>query len=151
MNTLLYALRDEQKMRTFLFWYWLISPFVFFFYRYSVSASTGIELKEMLNEPAIALAFLASCMSLIMAGLLRGAEAENELTEKRFAMFAVVQQLIVGNILGFLLSFFYARSLWDAGGEPFAPRLRWVLMGGMVLIGLLTLLTVIANINMALR
>lgn len=151
MNAILYALRDLDKMRTFLFWYWLISPFVFFFYQYSASSISGAGLQEMLNQPEIALSFLGACMSLIMAGLLKSAESENEVTEKTFGIFAVAQQLLVGNILGFLLSFFYARVLWDAGGEPFAPRLRWVLLGGMALIGLLSLLTVVGNINMFLN
>lgn len=151
MNAILYALRDEEKMRTFLFWYWIISPFVFFFYQYSVSSSSGVSLQEMLTQPEIALSFLGACMSLIMAGMLRGAESENEVTEKTFGIFAVVQQLLVGNILGFALSFFYTRTMWDAGGEPFAPRLRWVLIGGMALIGLLTALTIVGNINMFLN
>lgn len=151
MNAILYALRDIYKMRTFLFWYWLISPFVFFFFQYSVTSVSGVDLQEMLNQPEIALSFVGACMSLIMAGLLKGAESENEVTEKTFGIFAVAQQLVVGNIFGFLLSFFFTRALWDAGGEPFAPRLRWVLLGGMALIGLLSLLTVVGNINMALN
>ena len=68
MNALLYALRDTQRLRTFLFWYWLISPFIFFFYQFAVSRGENVDFREMLNEPAIALAFIVSCMSLMMVG-----------------------------------------------------------------------------------
>ncbi|MBF0808739.1 cell shape determination protein CcmA [Rothia nasimurium] len=149
MNALLYALRDTQRLRTFLFWYWLISPFIFFFYQFAVSRGENVDFREMLNEPAIALAFIVSCMSLIMVGLLRAAETENENTERTFGMFAVAQQLLTGNIPGFLLSYFYTRSLWDAPREPFAPCLRWVILAGMALLGLLSLLTLLAYINLA--
>ena len=149
MNSLLYALRDTHRLRTFMFWYWLISPFIFFFYQFAVSRGENVDFREMLNEPAIALAFIVSCMSLIMAGLLRAAETENENTERIFGMFAVVQQLLTGNIPGFLLSYFYTRSLWGEQRDPFAPRLRWVLLGGMCLLGLLSLVTPLAYFNLA--
>lgn len=148
MNSFLYALRNTQKLRTFMFWYWIVSPVIYFAYQYAVSQSAQVNIREMLNEPAIALAFLTSCISIIMAGLLRGAEAENESTERIFGIFAVVQQLLTGNLPGFLLSYFYTRSLWGALREPFAPRLRWVLLGGMGLLGLLSLLVLVANINL---
>lgn len=148
MNAILYALRNPDKLRTFLFWYWLISPLVFFFYQYAVSSGEGVAFQEMLQQPAIALAFLVSCMSLIMAGLLKAAETENELTERNFGIFAVAQQLVTGNLPGFLLSYFYVRSLWESGGEPFAPRLKWVLVAGMALLGFLSVLTLVANFNL---
>lgn len=149
MNAILFALQDSQKMRTFLFWYWIISPLIFFFYQYSVAASSGVAIQQMLQEPGIALAFLSACMSLTMAGLLRASQVENERIEGRFALFATVQQLVTGNILGFLLSYFLTRSLRDVADEPFAPRLKPVLLAGMVLMGLLSLLLIIANINLA--
>lgn len=151
MTTLLYALRDPNKLRTFLFWYWIISPFIYFIYQFALSASTGADIRTLLHEtPIVALAFLTACMSLIMAGMLKLAQSENEGTERTFAIFATAQQLLVGNIPGFLLGYFFARSLWDEMGHPFAPRYRWVLVGGMVLIALLTVLTVIAHVNLLL-
>ena len=149
MNALLYALRYTQRLRTFLFWYWLISPMVFFLTSLRYRVEKNVDFREMLNEPAIALAFIVSCMSLIMVGLLRAAETENENTERTFGMFAVAQQLLTGNVPGFLLSYFYTRSLWDALREPFAPRLRWVILAGMALLGLLSLLTLLAYFNLA--
>lgn len=148
MNSLLYILSNTQKLRTFMFWYWIISPILYFAYQYAVSQSAQVSIEEMLNEPAIALAFMTSCISIIMAGLLRGAEAENESTERIFGIFAVVQQLLVGNIPGFLLSYFYTRSLWEATGDPFAPCLRWIFVGGMVLLSLLSVLVLVANFNL---
>ncbi|WP_421083162.1 cell shape determination protein CcmA [Rothia nasimurium] len=148
MNAILYALRDTDKLRTFLFWYWIISPLIFFFYQFSVSKGTGVTFQEMLQTPTVALAFLVSCISLIMAGLLRAAESENELTERNFGIFAVIQQLLTGNLPGFLLAYFFTRSIWEAGGEPFAPRLKWVMVGGMALLGFLSLLTLVANFNL---
>lgn len=148
MNSILYALRDTPKIRMFMFWYWLISPFIYFGYQYAVSQTAQVNMKEMLNEPAIALAFLTSCISIIMAGMLRGAEAENKNTERLFGIFAVVQQLLVGNTPGAILSYFYTRSLWGAAREPFAPRLRWVLWAGMVFLGLLSSLVLMANFNL---
>lgn len=148
MNSVLYALQDTQKMRKFMFWYWIASPFVYFGYQYAVSQTAQVGIKEMLNEPAISLAFLTSCISIIMAGMLRAAETENKNTERIFGIFAVAQQLLVGNMPGALLSYFYTRSLWGASREPFAPRLRWVLWGGMALLGLLSALVLIANFNL---
>ncbi|MDY3049003.1 MAG: cell shape determination protein CcmA [Rothia sp. (in: high G+C Gram-positive bacteria)] len=150
MNALLYALSDTNRLRTFLFWYWLISPLIFFFYQFAVSQGEQVDFRQMLNEPAIALAFMVSCMSIIMTGLLKAAETENEGTERIFGIFAVIQQLLTGNIPGFLLSYFYTRSLWQERGYPFAPRLRWVLIGGMALLGFLSGLTLLAYINLSL-
>lgn len=151
MTALLYALRDPNKLRTFLFWYWILTPLVFFIYLLGLTTSSGLDLRAHLNQtPYVALAFLISCMSLLLAGILKLAHTENEGTERTFAIFATAQQLLVGNIPGFLLSYFYARSLWDERGYPFAPRFTWVLIASMAIIGLLSLITVMANINLLL-
>lgn len=131
-----------------MFWYWIVSPFIYFGYQYAVSQTSQVNMKEMLNEPAIALAFLTSCISIIMAGMLRGAEVENKNTERIFGVYAVMQQLLVGNAPGALLSYLYTRSLWGVAREPFAPRLRWILGGGMALLGLLSALVLMANFNL---
>lgn len=149
MTAILNFLRDETRLSKWLFWYWMISPFVFFFYTYLQTASTGTDLKGALEHPNIALSFLTSCMSIITAYLLKVAHEENERTERIFSLFAVVQQLLVGNVIGFALSFFLARALWLFPRETFAPSkmMRWVLIGGMSLLSLLTVLTLIARFN----
>lgn len=148
MTAILNFLRDEKRLSRWLFWYWMISPFVFFLYTYVQVAQTGTQFREALNQPNIALSFLTSCMSIVTAYLLKVAHEENAHTERSFSIFTIVQQLLVGNLVGFLLSFFLARALWLFPKETFAPsKMRWVLIGGMVLLSFLTLLTLIARYN----
>ncbi|WP_188359022.1 cell shape determination protein CcmA [Rothia aerolata] len=140
-------LNNSDKLRKWLFIYWLVSPFLFMGYALMMSQTASVDLREVLNEPTMAIAFLTSCMTLIMAGMLKGASSENEKTEKVFGIYAVVQQLLVGNLIGALLSYFFARSLWLAPTAPFAPRLKWVLLPGMVLIGFLSLMVILIAVN----
>lgn len=149
MTAILSFLQDGQKLSKWLFLYWLISPFAFFLFVYMNSSQGGATFRETLQSAPVALSFLTSCMSLIMAYLLKVAREENENTERIFAMFAVIQQLLVGNPIGFFLAFCLARALWLAPREKFATGIpRWVLLGGMVLLSFLTLLTVIAHLNL---
>ncbi|GGH60192.1 hypothetical protein GCM10007359_08130 [Rothia aerolata] len=147
MNAVWAFLNNSDKLRKWLFIYWLVSPFLFMGYALMMSQTASVDLREVLNEPTMAIAFLTSCMTLIMAGMLKGASSENEKTEKVFGIYAVVQQLLVGNLIGALLSYFFARSLWLAPTAPFAPRLKWVLLPGMVLIGFLSLMVILIAVN----
>lgn len=147
MNAVWAFLNNSDKLRKWLFIYWLVSPFLFMGYALMMSQTASVDLREVLNEPTMAIAFLTSCMTLIMAGMLKGASGENEKTEKVFGIYAVVQQLLVGNLIGALLSYFFARSLWLAPAAPFAPRLKWVLLPGMVLIGFLSLMVILIAVN----
>ena len=148
MTAILNFLQNEKRISQWLFWYWMVSPLLFFLYTYMQVVNADVTFREALNNPNIALAFLTSCMSIITAYLLQVARQENENTERVFSIFAIVQQLLVGNVIGFMLSFFLARALWLFPRETFAPsKMRWVLLGGMVFLSFLTLLTLIARYN----
>lgn len=149
MTAILSFIQDEKRLAKWLFLYWLISPFAFFLLVYMNASHAGSSFRENLQSAPVALSFLTSCISLILAYLVHVAQGENENTLRIFAVFAVVQQLLVGNPIGFLLSFFLARALWLVPRDGFSQGVsRWVLIGGMVFIGFLTLLTAFAQVNL---
>ncbi len=147
MRALLLLLSDSAKLTKILFWYWLLSAAAFVLFAFTQSSSTGTSFEQTLQHPSIALSFLISCMSIVQAVMLKLAQSENENTVRIFAIFSIVQQLLVGNVPAALLAYFLARSLHDAPREPFAPSWRLVLIGVGVLLSFLTLLTLLARYN----
>lgn len=147
MRTILAFLNNSAKLYQYLLAYWIISPLLYLGYAALIAQNSGTSFRELLNNPTVALAFLISCMTLILAGLLKLARSENENTLRLFAIYSTIQQLIVGNLIGVLLSVFLARSLWWEQREQFGPRFKWVLVAGMVLIAFLTFLVLLAGMN----
>ncbi|WP_346844955.1 cell shape determination protein CcmA [uncultured Rothia sp.] len=147
MNNLLAFINNPQKLYKTLLGYWIITPLLYLAYAYFIARETHTDVREFLNTPTVALAFLVSCMTLVMAGLLKLAASENENTLRIFTMYAAFQQLLVGNLIGLLLALFLSRTLWWEQRERFAPRQRWVLLTGMGLIGFLALLVVLIGLN----
>ncbi|MBM7051164.1 hypothetical protein [Rothia sp. ZJ1223] len=148
MNAIYNFLENSSRLRTVLFWVWMLSAAGFVFFAYTQSMTVGQSFSETLQHPAIALSFLVACMSVIQSVMLKVAESENPQTVRLFGIFSVVQQILVGNLIAALVAFFLVRSLrFEDRTEQFAPQWRWALVGGMVLIGVLTLLTLIARYN----
>lgn len=147
MRTILAVLNNPHKLYTYLLAYWLISPLLYLIYVYIISQNAGTPFRELLNTPTVALAFLIACMTLVLAGMLKLAHDENENTVRVFSLYSAVQQLLVGNLIGVLLSVFLTRSLWWEQREQFGPRFKWVLVAGMVLIAFLTFLVLLAGMN----
>lgn len=147
MTSIFALINNSQKLSKFLFGYWLITPILFMIYVWMTAQSSGTEFKELLNQPTVAIAFLIACMTLIMAGMLKLTQRENPNTTRLFAIYAAVQQLLVGNLVGVLFSYFLVRALRFEQRERFAPAFRWVLVGGMALIGFLSILVLMIALN----
>ncbi|MFW0183911.1 hypothetical protein ACN083_00125 [Rothia sp. CCM 9418] len=151
MNSILYRLNDPDSTKKYLFWYWIISPLCYFLYTFLLSSQTQLPLEEVLNAPLIALTFLIACMTILLAGMLNLIKDEGDYVERNFGIFAMVQQLLVGNLLGVLLAFFFTRSRWGALPAACSTPQRWILWAGMALISVLTVLVMISywNLSMA--
>lgn len=148
MNAVINFLESPSKLKMVLFWVWMASAGGFVLYAYMQSNTVGQSFQETLQHGPIALSFLIACMSVIQAVMLKAADAENENTVRIFSIYSVIQQLLVGNVIAALIAFFLVRSLrFEDRTEPFAPRYKWTLWGGMALMGFLTLLTLIARYN----
>lgn len=131
----------------FLFWYWIISAVGYLVYQTLVTVQTGMSLEDVLNDPSVALAFVASCVVIIMAALLRVAESENLHTLRVYAIFCTAHQLLTGNLIGFILAYVIVYYQPKPEGEDFAPTRKPLMIGGMVLIGLTLALWLVAQFN----
>ncbi|MBV7280894.1 hypothetical protein [Corynebacterium sp. TAE3-ERU30] len=147
MSTFFAMFKDYRRTTTILFWYWLLSAVAYLLYQTAVSAQTGMSFEEVITDPGVALAFVASCSVIIMAALLRVAEAENLRTLRIYAIFSVVHQLLTGNIIGLILAALIVYYMPPAKDESFAPTQKLILIGGMVLIGLVLVLWLVAQLN----
>lgn len=147
MSAIWAFLNDTAKLRKALIIYWCVVPAAFIAYALLTAGKLGLDFRAFLADPTIALTFIICCMMPIQVALLLLARRCNEHTEKAFAIFAGVQQLVVGNVLGALLSYFLARSLWWAPREPLGRPHRAVMLGGTALIGFLTLLTAVIGLR----
>ena len=146
--SLLQLIDDTEKMRKYLFWYWIITPAAIFAWIMLGAGNAGTDLRGTLNNPFFAVAFLHACWTLLMAGLLKLAGIENESTERTFALYALIMELVTGNIIGASLSFFLFRSLRFTEREEFAPKYRWILIAAMVFMALVAAMILTANISL---
>lgn len=148
MNAILSFLENSARLKTVLFWVWMVSASAFVLFAYIQSNTAGKSFEETLQQPSLALSFVVACMSVIQAVLLKVADTENQNTVRIFGIFSVAQQILVGNVLAALVAFFMVRSLrFEDRNVPFAPRLKWTMLGGMGLLSFLTLLTLVARYN----
>lgn len=148
MNAIYNFLDNSSRLKTVLFWVWMVSAAGFILFAYIQSSTVGQSFQETLQHPAIALSFVIACMSVIQAVMLKLADSENEQTVRVLSIYSLIQQLLVGNLIAAVLAFFLMRSLrYEDRDQPFAPQWKWSLIGGMVLLGILTLLTLIARYN----
>lgn len=147
MRTLLTHLTDYRPTTSLLFWYWLLSAAAYLGYQLLVSRQTGTSIAELIADPSVALAFVAACSVVILAGLLRVAESENLHTLRVFIFYSLVHQLLTGNLLGLILAALILYYQPSPTGERFAPTRKLVLVGGMILIGAALALWLVAQIN----
>lgn len=146
------AFSNYQTTTVVLFWYWLISAVLYLLYQGLVSSQSsfagGASPREILEDPPVALAFVAACSSVILAALLKVASGENVRTLRVFAVFAIIQQLASGNVIGAVLAYVLIRFAPRNSSESFAPSRRWLLVGGMILISLVTVLFSAAQLHL---
>ena len=137
--TAIFALIDNtEKMRKYLFWYLMIIP-----------ANSQMDFQAALKIPFFTVAFLNACLSLLLGGTLKLAGAENERTERAYALYLTVLLVIIGNLPGAILSFFLFRSLRFGNLESeLAPKYRWVLLPALFFYVLVTVVLFAVNIAM---
>ncbi|MDO4253261.1 MAG: hypothetical protein Q4C74_08510 [Rothia sp. (in: high G+C Gram-positive bacteria)] len=137
-------LTDSSKLSASLFYYWLIAPLVFLTCVFLLTNSGSNSFRDMLQEPTVTLSFMAACMSLILAGLLKLAQRTGPHSLKTFCLVASLQQLLVGNLIGLVLSFCL---FWSLCGQAWPRQKNPLLLLGMVFITCLSLLISLLSIN----
>lgn len=142
-------LDDEHRIRRLLFWYWIIMPLALFAWILLGASNSNMSLQDTLLVPFFAVAFLSGCLSLLLAGLLKLAGHENDRTERTYTLYALVVQILAGNLPGALGCYLLLRATQGAGqAERFAPHWRWLLVTFMVLLALLSLLILLVNLSL---
>ena len=108
-----------------------------------------MDFQAALKIPFFTVAFLNACLSLLLGGTLKLAGAENERTERAYALYLTVLLVIIGNLPGAILSFFLFRSLRFGNLESeLAPKYRWVLLPALFFYVLVTVVLFAVNIAM---
>ena len=108
-----------------------------------------MDFQAALKIPFFTVAFLNACLSLLLGGTLKFAGAENERTERAYALYLTVLLVIIGNLPGAILSFFLFRSLRFGNLEgELAPKYRWALLPALVFYVLVTVVLLAVNIAM---
>ena len=111
--------------------------------------NSQMDFQAALKIPFFTVAFLNACLSLLLGGTLKFAGAENERTERAYALYLTVLLVIIGNLPGAILSFFLFRSLRFGNLEgELAPKYRWALLPALVFYVLVTVVLLAANIAM---
>lgn len=148
--TAIFALIDNtEKMRKYLFWYLMIIPALLLLWIVLGAANSQMDFQAALKIPFFTVAFLNACLSLLLGGTLKLAGAENERTERAYALYLTILLVIIGNLPGAILSFFLFRSLRFGNLEgELAPKYRWALLPALVFYVLVTVVLLVANIAM---
>ena len=111
--------------------------------------NSQMDFQAALKIPFFTVAFLNACLSLLLGGTLKLAGAENERTERAYALYLTVLLVIIGNLPGAILSFFLFRSLRFGNLEgELAPKYRWALLPALVFYVLVTVVLLAVNIAM---
>lgn len=109
------AVKSLEMRRNMLLGYWLIVPFLFFFYLFLLSLNQKVEVQQLvLQIPGLALSLLLSFLTIFQAAVLYFIStrfADSQKTMKKFLLFSLVQQILTGNIVGAALSFFLERKM----------------------------------------
>lgn len=138
---------DPRRSTKLLFWYWMLAAAAFGLYVVSVGAGTESSFAQMMEDPLISLSTAHAFCNVLMAGLLRcvGPYAP---WLRRFALFAVIQQLLLADVVGAGLSVLVWLSARhsEPPGQGQGPQ-PVVLVLGAGLLGLVTLVLFIAQIN----
>ena len=111
--------------------------------------NSQMDFQAALKIPFFTVAFLNACLSLLLGGTLKFAGAENERTERAYALYLTILLVIIGNLPGAILSFFLFRSLRFGNLEgELAPKYRWALLPVLVFYVLVTVVLLAVNIAM---
>ena len=111
MTAIFALIENTEKMRKYLFWYLMIIPALLLLWIALGAANSQMDFQAALKIPFFTVAFLNACLSLLLGGTLKFAGAENERTERAYALYLTILLVIIGNLPGAILSFFLFRSL----------------------------------------
>lgn len=151
--------RNKQMGETIIFnrWqkllliYWLLIPVLFYFYLVLLTIKDQVSLNQLIQQvPGVTVGFLTTCLMLIQATMLfkisQKSVAKNGMLG-RFLWFSLIQQILTGNLPGALLSFLAERKLFIAK-ETINKKTKLFSYGGMILVGLTSLLILFVMIQM---
>ena len=110
MTAIFALIENTEKMRKYLFWYLMIIPALLLLWIALGAANSQMDFQAALKIPFFTVAFLNACLSLLLGGTLKFAGAENERTERAYALYLTILLVIIGNLPGAILSFFLFRS-----------------------------------------
>lgn len=142
-------LTQPEKTARVLFYYWVATAMAFVAYEFFLQQDAHTNLADMLSIPGVVLAFVAACMSLILAASLRTLTTPNFQPVLRPVLWLMVaQQLITGNLPGAALCgvLLWRRPLWPMAQDNRTPV--GVVIGVGVFLILITVLVAIAQVNM---
>lgn len=149
MTAIFALIENTEKMRKYLFWYLMIIPALLLLWIALGAANSQMDFQATLKIPFFTVAFLNACLSLLLGGTLKLAGAENERTERAYALYLTILLVIIGNLPGAILSFFLFRSLRFGNLEgELAPKYRWALLPALVFYVLVTVVLLAVNIAM---
>ena len=152
MTAIFALIENTEKMRKYLFWYLMIIPALLLLWIVLGAANSQMDFQAALKIPFFTVAFLNACLSLLLGGTLKLAGAENERTERAYALYLTILLVIIGNLPGAILSFFLFRSLRFGNLEgELAPKYRWALLPALVFYVLVTVVLLVANIAVSTR
>lgn len=106
---------NPNRLQKILLTYWVVSPILFYVYLFISSITKAVAMQDLIQYvPGVALGNLIACLMLFQAAVLffvsRFSQSKEGLLGQ-FIFISVFQQLITGNIIGAVLTFFLRRAL----------------------------------------
>ncbi|KQB87451.1 hypothetical protein [Corynebacterium lowii] len=149
-------LSNPQRLATIIIWYWLLSATALLLFAGVVGIGAGTDMRALLTDPIAALSFAQAFLGILMAAVLHLIGTESTWTFP-FCLFAVVQQVATGNLVGaglaVALGFAYRRRIGGAStashpaSAPEAPEQRFLAGALLVFIALASLLVAFAQFS----
>lgn len=132
-------------------WYWVIVPIAFYLYLLITAGMEKLSINELLiTNPGLTVATLIASLLLIQFALLvyvqNISSSKNGLLGK-YLWFAIIQQILIGNIFGAGMAFFYERGL-NSFSETNSTNEKLITILSCLFIGAISLLVLLISIRM---
>ena len=129
MTAIFALIENTEKMRKYLFWYLMIIPALLLLWIALGAANSQMDFQAALKIPLLHRGIPERMPQPAVGRTLKFAGAENERTERAYALYLTILLVIIGNLPGAILSFFLFRSLRFGNLEgELAPKYRWALL-----------------------
>jgi len=107
----------KTTYKNLLIGYWLAVPACFYIYLIMTSSMKQVAATDLIiNVPGVTLACLMTSLMLIQSVatyFIQQISISRDGLLGKFLSFSMLQQILTGNVVGFLLCFFYKRSLFS--------------------------------------